>query len=302
MDTASNRLAFCALYFSLLMSVIIISLGAHGVRGTDQYNYLADANTVLAGNEPVTNLFFPAKLIREGDNPTPAGFHHNGPPIYIAAFLGKWLGAYKGWVVMNLLSHLIVAACLLLVLVQHTELRIALWTCSVYLVSPSAIWLGINLLQEMFFAALVALVLVGFMYRSRTWGLLTGLVAVLIGVLSHPLFLPVALLFAIYLIVESVVEKRFIGRRVAAAVFMSLASFYLLTLKSVIFPSSFQPDLVAIISSAIPGESNMFWHYSLEQREVSVQLLMNKLQAAAQRHFFSRDTSTVLCLYQSGCD
>ena len=283
----SGSVPSIALICALVLSVVFIALGAQGVRGTDQYNYLADTQTVLTGQAPVTNLLFPAKIIREADNPTPAGFHHNGPPIYVAAWLGKWFGAYHGWILMNILSHLVVAACLWVMLRAHTSLRITQWACSIYLVSPSAIWLGINVLQEMFFAALVALVLVGFTHRTRLLGLLTGIAALFVGVLSHPMFLPVALLFAFYLVIESVMARRFAGVGVFAGVGLAVGSFYLSTLKGVIFPSSFQPNLSAIITSSIPGESNMYWHYSLEQRAVTAELLMTKLQAAAQRHFFS---------------
>ena len=288
-ERSSDNVARLALLCALLLSVLFIALGAQGVRGTDQYNYLADTQTVLTGQQPVTNLLFPAKIIREADNPTPAGFHHNGPPIYVAAWLGRWLGSYHGWVVMNILSHLVVAACLWLLVRPHTSLRITQWVCSIYLVSPSSIWLGINVLQEMFFAALVALVLVGFVYRSRVPGLLAGIAALFVGVLSHPMFLPVAFLFAVYLVVESIMakRKRFASVGAIAGVFLAVGSIYLSTLKGVIFPSSFQPDLAAIITSAIPGESNMFWHYSLDQRAVSGELLLAKLQAAVQRHFFT---------------
>ncbi|MFK8078798.1 MAG: hypothetical protein AB8B97_00815 [Granulosicoccus sp.] len=283
MVNTDNRLSMAALLVALFFSVLVIVAGAQGVRGTDQYNYLADTRTTLDQQAHVTNLLFPAKLIREGDSPTPAYFHHNGPPIQVAAWLGRWSGAYAGWILMNLLAHMIVGLSVYALARKVATQRIALWTTSLYLVSPSAIWLGINVLQEMFFAGLLALVLVGFVYRSRPAILALGSMALLVGVLCHPIFQAAALLLSVYVAIESMLARRYV--LVCAALVNLGAVLFLMSQQGSWYPSSFQPDLTAIITSSIPGESNMFWHYSLEQRSISVQLLIDKLIASSKRHF-----------------
>ncbi|MFK7857909.1 MAG: hypothetical protein AB8B64_03785 [Granulosicoccus sp.] len=285
MNGRTEGLSILAVAAAVVLSFVMIIAGAQGVRGSDQYNYLADTETTLAQQPPITNLLFPAKLIREGDKPSPAWFHHNGPPILVAAWLGRWTGAYPAWILMNLLAHITVGACVYALARKLASRRIARWTTSLYLVSPSAIWLGINVLQEMFFAALLAVALTGFVYRSRPVLLALGNAALLAGVLCHPIFQAAVLVLSCIVLMESVVGKRYL--LLLAAVANIAAALYLMTQAGNWFPSSFQPDIVAIVTSSIPGESNMFWHYSLEQRTISIQLLLDKLVASAQRHFLN---------------
>ena len=57
--------------------------------------------------------------------------------------------------------------------------------------------------------------------------------------------------------------------------------------KEILFPSSFQPSLEAIIVSAVPGKSNMFWHYSDIYPSVTLEFLFSKFLIAAKKHLFS---------------
>lgn len=281
-----RRLPWLALLLSFVLSIVLIWFGADGVRGTDQYNYLADTETIISGSAPITNLQFPAKILREEDWPTPAWFHHNGPSIYIAATIGKIVGAYKGWIVMNIVSHLVTALCIWLILRSHANVRTANWICSAYLLSPTAIWLGINVLQEMFFSAVVASTIAGIIYRRRALGLLVAVLSIFVGVVSHPIFLPVSLLFSVFLFIELLLGSHDRVAKFFCSIVLAVGTYYLIVVKSSYFPSSFQPNLLAIITSSVPGESNMYWHYSTDQRVINTELLLGKLNAAVNRHFF----------------
>lgn len=256
-----------------------------GVRGTDQYQYVEDTRTLSANLTPVTNLLFPAKLIREGDTPTPVYFHHNGPPLAVASWLSGFIDSYNAWVLMNLVCHLIVALSIYLIAIRFTTPRIAFWTFALYASSPISIWLTINALQEQFFAALVAVSLCAFVYRENLLAMLLGFAALIIGLLSHPLFVLPFVLYAIVVAIESVSRRDLWRACLSLSMLLGgMAARTLLVDKW--FPSSFQPDLAAIISSAIPGESNMFWHYALEQRVVTIELIWEKFRFAVVRHFF----------------
>ena len=86
--------------------LISVAFAASGVRGTDQYWYLADVLTLIEGGDPLSNLYFP-RAVLDG---TANYFAHSGPSLHLSAMVGKIVGPYNGWLVVNLISHAIIAA------------------------------------------------------------------------------------------------------------------------------------------------------------------------------------------------
>lgn len=272
--------------WAVLLTIALVVFASEGVRGTDQYWYVADTQSLIDGDKSqTTNMYFPGKLLRERESPSPNYFMHNGYAIKIAAYIGEWFGAYRGWIVLNTVLHLFAAACVFVSCNLFLKPVSSAWIVVFYLLSPIAIWQTVNPLLEQSYAVITAFFLVGYLYHTRIAGALTLFMAMAIGVISHPIFLPPAIGIILFF---------------AWRMYSANSRFYLLCLcvstltlgwayffgKS-IFPSSFQPNLEAIITSAIPGESNMFWHYSLDQHSISLELMMNKLTAALEKHLLT---------------
>lgn len=271
---------------AIAITLALVIFGSQGVRGTDQYWYVSDVQSLIDGDSTqTTNMFFPGKLLREGDSPTPNYFMHNGFALKAAAFLGEWFGAYHGWIIVNTLLHMIAACCVLISCNRFLKPRRSAWIVVFYLLSPIAIWQTVNPLLEQSYAAMTSLFLLGYLYHTRTAGFLVLLLAIALGVPSHPIFLPPALavvsLFGWRMF--SLKSKYYLVGFIASGMVLALA--YLIG-KSLL-PSSFQPNLQAIITSAIPGKSNMFWHYSFDQYPVSIDLMLAKFSVAIERHLLT---------------
>jgi hypothetical protein len=71
------------------------------------------------------------------------------------------------------------------------------------------------------------------------------------------------------------------------ALFLVIGVVFAYLLKGKLFPSSFQPSLEAIIVSAVPGKSNMVWHYSDTYPPITAQFLFEKFVNACEKHFAS---------------
>jgi len=268
------------------MLVLISSLwfASEGVRGTDQYTYLADVQTLALKQPPLSNLYFPAKLLREGADSTANNFSHNGPLMQLTALLSRKFDTYTSWISINLVSHLVVALALFMVIATHCNRSIASWTTLLYLASPIAFWQSANILQEQFFAAVLALILLGYTYRHTIAGELLLMASLALGIVAHPLFVAPALLYpvlALFITRKPRSILRVLLLTTALAVIV-----YLKTHSADFYPSIFQPSLKIIITSAVPGVSNVFWHFAENLPELNAGLLISKLKATTLKHVF----------------
>ena len=270
------------LFFALLGALLLVWYGAEGVRGTDQYWYVADVERIVNGTPPVTNTYFPGEILRNNEVPEPNYIHHNSPMLYIVASIASMFSVYDAWIIANLISHLLVAFVIYSLSRKFTAAGVAALVTSFYLVSPIAIWQTINPLLEMYYSALVGLVLYCYFSRELKWATIALWFLLGLGVVSHPIFLVPALLYGLLW----GWENRSSGLKYvlpACAVYF-LVFYYLLGQKDLWFPSSFQPDLKAIIASAVPGKSNMFWHYSETLPVLNKELMVSKFVSALKIH------------------
>lgn len=278
----SNRLGLLTLII-FLFSLLLVSYGANGVRGTDQYWYFADAETIATGSPRLTNIFYPAKILREANSGTqPNYFMHNGPMLSAVGFLTQYFGIFYSWILLNAISHALCAIAIYKISKKYTSKEVAAWTTCLYIFSPIAIWQTLNLLQEQAYSGVLALALLGFVFRRNIASHMLLLLSLALGILSHPIFTALAFSYAILLVAGAIVKKRTLDAILGAT---SLIAFTLIKLyTNTLYPSSFQPDLSSIISGAIPGVTNMMWHYNDVPYPINSSLLIEKFIYAVQAH------------------
>ena len=296
MSNSFNYAASRSTLNTMLLISIIFTLGlvfvasSSGIRGTDQYQYAADAETLRKNQPPLTNLFFPAKIVRNQKVEEETNyFSHNGPLLHIVAKSTHSVDVQYTWILLNCLFHLITAVAIYAIASSCTSASIATGVTAIYFASPIAFWQASNVLQEQFFGALVAVCLICYYFRKH-WAAKVALpLCYFIGALSHPIFVLTGLLHGCAQIIFSPIKRDF-----------SLAITGLLVLASVIlamtfgkhwFPTQFQPGLKEIITSAIPNYSNMVYHFQPTPPDITPALLLDKLIAAIQKQFLSlKDT------------
>ena len=278
-----NRISLWSfLSVACFTALALIWFGADGVRGTDQYSYVADVERIVNGQPPITNLFFPGEILRNNALPDKNYITHNSPMLYIVAMFASVFSAYHAWILVNVICHLIVATVVFLLARKFTNQSIATGVTVFYLISPIAIWQTINPLLEMYFSALLSLILLCFFNRQKLliecalW-LLLGL-----GVVSHPIFLMPAFLYGLVRLYENRHMKKIVLVPLLIAYYATF--YFLLQNKNLWFPTSFAPNLTAIIASVVPGKSNMVWYFSELLPELNLQLFIDKFVSALQQH------------------
>ncbi len=279
--SSRSRQTTIQLLLLLSMSMLIVILfGAHGVRGTDQYWYLADVDTLIQGGEPLSNLYFPRVLIENREDTN--YFIHNGPALHLSAIVGGWTGAFYGWLIVNLLCHLVTASCIYITALRCTNNNVATASCFLYFISPVAIWQTVNMLQENFFSALLAIIICSHTYIDKKYPKLILHIALALSIAIHPLFTTLTLTYIAIKLYNSI--KRQNKKLLLESVFFSTICAAVYKLYPLVFPSNFQPDLYSLIAGSIPKLSNMIWHYSDSLPTLDLQLLTYKLRHAVQLH------------------
>ena len=263
-----------------LFVVIALWHEVTGVRGVDQYWYLADTETLIDGGAPVTNTVFPAMVLREGSAERSHYFLHNSPVLHINAWIGQFTGAWNAWKLSNL-SFLVATAMLIgLATARLSSVRWGYCAYFIHLFSPLAVWHAANLFQETFLSFLSASLLLLLTFARRYTHTREIAAAILfVGILCHPAYLFLAMALLIWMVAERIQ----VARIVAIAALFAIAKLY----KDQWFPSSFQPDLISIITSSVAYKSNMIWHLSDMPVELNVQLLFDKLVQGIELQFLT---------------
>ena len=282
MDYVNRIPLWSFLCVACITALALIWFGADGVRGTDQYSYVADVERIVNGQPPITNLFFPGEIVRNNALPDKNYITHNSPMLYIVAVFASVFSAYHAWILVNVICHLTVASVLFLLARKFTNYSIATGVTVFYLISPIAIWQTINPLLEMYFSALLALILLCFFNRQKLliecvlWLLLA------LGVVSHPIFVIPALLYGLVWLYE----HRYMEKVILVPLLIGYYTiiYFFLQNKNLWFPSSFAPNLTTIIASVVPGKSNMVWYFSELLPELNTQLFYDKFVSAVREH------------------
>jgi hypothetical protein len=174
------RAEWTPLIVATLVFTAIVALGAGGVRGTDQYWYVADAEAVTSGYGFLTNHVFPVSVL--DGMPLPRPFVHNGPPVYVVAALASLVDPYAAWIVAGILFSLLTAVLIAYAVGARSSRRNGAWAGAVYLALPLTVWQTTQPLIETWLAMLVvasAVLLVGSGRRRWLWLPATAIVGVL---------------------------------------------------------------------------------------------------------------------------
>jgi 4-amino-4-deoxy-L-arabinose transferase-like glycosyltransferase len=227
---------FLAAYF-----ILIDDIRKAGLRGSDQYWYVADTETLLKGGGVYTNCHYPVRVLR-GEEANP--FIHNVPQVYLAAIPGLVFGAFNGWIVMNVLLNFGIAFLVYLMLKRKVQLYISASAAIFYLLCPISFWLSSQPLAEPFLAFIFTFIIYVYLNPDKFgYGNVRYLLLIFLSVLlslSRYNFLPVLIMVAFVYFIENRREKNILFKSIS----ILLGSLIIL----MIF-KSFMPDNSSFISA-----------------------------------------------------
>lgn len=120
-----------------------------GVRGSDQYWYVAEVRAVMAG-DPRTNSLWPHFLLADPNYIDSRPFIHQGLMPYILASLGGFLDPYRAWIALNLVATGLSAWLIYTSLRQlQVSVRVAGIAAIFFLLLPATLWHATQPLVEM---------------------------------------------------------------------------------------------------------------------------------------------------------
>ncbi len=264
-------------YAGITLTFVGVMLYAcSGPRGSDQFWYLGDTITLMAGEPPLTNSIYPGPLLRDEFPVEKSYFTHHTFLSHMVLPFARWLGAYRGWIAFNIVSALTAAAVIAVTLHRLASSSVALIGYGVFLLLPLTIWQTGNMLQEIALCMMAALITVLYVFGEKNVVCWIALFAVCAAaVLCHPLFLPLAAVLP-FLFLWQKRHALTVGHFVLAGLALGAVGF-LQTMKSQWFPSTFPPSLTAIIVHVIPGKGNMEWLFRPELSPLTLGLMVSKI-------------------------
>jgi hypothetical protein len=160
---AEKRWPEIALTLALLSTCACVLTSSSYTRGTDQFWYVADVESLVRGQH-VTNNIFPANLATPG--PLPGPFVHNNITLYLVVPLATLLGGHWGWVATNLVCT-IGSALLIFMSLKEVSVRVAALVASLFLLLPLTVWLTCTELSEPIYAFLATVCLFVWLRAKR---------------------------------------------------------------------------------------------------------------------------------------
>ena len=265
--------------------ICLVGYAANGPRGSDQFWYLSDVETLLNNNPPLTNTLFPGTMVRENIPIGKSYFLHHTPALYMVVPFAKCFGAYHGWIVLNILVGIAGASCVAYTVSMIASARLAVFAFSMFLLLPAAFWQSSNVLQESVFSFLMALIILLIVLSERfTWAWFGFIIATVLSSLFHPIFFVMAFAGLIYFFYSMKVENKESTTALIVVAIGLVALFGIKVMQPVWFPSGFQPSLKAIMLDSIPG-NKMAWHLNLQLPDVTTALLLDKVIYALKHQF-----------------
>jgi hypothetical protein len=286
--TPAVRRRRCAVYLAITAAYLVLAVyaAASGPRGSDQFWYISDVTTLMAGSPPYTNVIYPGTMIREKMPPEATPFVHHTLTLYLAAALGTILGgAYPGWIAMTMMATLAAAWLVSRVVKRLADEPAALWAFAIFLLWPTVFWQSVNMLQEGFFVLFVAAIVYLFLrLRQTVWHYLLLELLLLVAALCSPFFVPLLFLTPLTMLVHFGRPVRWPIVLVAAG--LLAATVAVLAVEPVLFPAAFQPGLAGILRGVDPiSRSNMVWQARVELPELSPHYVWLKFVWAVQSQF-----------------
>jgi hypothetical protein len=287
---AGKKKLYLYLSSGFVLFVFMGSLAFYGPRGTDQFWYMQETETLLQLGTPTSNNYYAGLYWREGFNEQNNYFIHHTLVHYIVYPLASFFGAYAGWMFSSVLS--IILGTFLLIRATYnatTSYKVAVFTGMIFLFLPVTIWQSFNILQESIISAYMCL---GVWIWERSLNAVQGKVFFnvmgglfgAVGVFIHPIFT----VWCIGWIVKILLERRNIRTwRLWLPLCVTLSSLLAAQyFKILLFPSKFFPTLGALISNK---SMNYYLNYTIPP--VSFQWIWSKALTALNVQFAITDIS-----------
>lgn len=267
---------------SMLVYLAAAVAAFRGLRGSDQYWYVAEMASILDGTAPFTNYYYVGAIFRSGFVEGTNVFAHHTAVHYMALPLSSVLGPYLGWIATGVVLTALSAFLFRWLIADATGSE---WAGSIgsaaYLLSPLIYWSSVNVLQESYQGAVV--VLLGFcVYRSVgsvRWAWVTlGVLALGCGI--HPIFKIATLTYACAApwIVGASARPLIRGMVSAAALVAVIVSAWA---GSTVFPMT--PTHASVLV-ATEGITNAVGYLEFDLATPSIELVVRKTLRAMKDH------------------
>lgn len=260
--------------FVILAYMCIVWFGASGVRGSDQYWYVADVQSLIDGHGVQTNNVFPVSVMENVEN-IPRPFVHNTPNVYLPVLLGKIMGAYNGWIFINIISSLLTSLLIYKILKRFVNYQYALLSAIIYLLLPSVTVASLQPLLEASISPLVGLVVFLYLESKENfmrWLLLTTTATVLI--LCRESFLPLLILIPIAYLFHHGIKAKYLIRSSV----LLLVGMLILILTRHFFEPNVSVPILRTITNAVPGRTtNMDNYFNIDAKPLSLYVVMESL-------------------------
>lgn len=263
------------LIFGFVIVGLVLVAATGGVRGSDQYWYVADVTTLVRDHTLTTNTVFPVALL--GPDPVlPPPFIHNVLSMYLAAVPAMAVGSYAGWLVLNVLATF-AAAVLIYQVARTVTSRWAALTCAVlYPALPVVFWHTVQPLSEAstsLFAALAIYFLSIAGVRTGRWVALVGALGLLY--LSRESYLPLLLAAPVWFFFVKVREPGVRARvALASSLLVATTAVVVVALADVAFAAdNVRFSYTRLLHAAVPGStSNMWFNFDLSPESLADRL------------------------------
>ncbi|TFD30218.1 hypothetical protein [Cryobacterium cryoconiti] len=256
--------------------------GAVGLRGSDQYWYVADLLMSKFTDSPVTNAIYPTVAATASLTDLPPRIH-NLPITHLAGLAHQsGVSDYLSWVSVNVFLAILIALCLYFV-ARIQGYSYSFIAPAVFLTFPLTLWLSINALAEMSLALGASLLILGSVVassiaRAESRSISTGLLIMSAGSIlmfytrdNYALLLPAQALLTIWMC------RKNRNRWLLAAPSL-IITVVLVALKPLIFPPYAHAGVLSQLMAGTPSEKGqMTSYYDLAQAPFSLSEFVSKV-------------------------
>jgi len=280
------------LFSGVLLFLLMAYLSIHGPRGSDQFWYIQETETLLKIGKPISSNYYAGLYWRNGFNELNNYFIHHGLVHYVVLPLASIFGAYAGWIATSVLSVLL-GTCLLILAVYNAtnSYKLAIFTGIIFLFLPITIWQSFNILQESIIAAYMCLGVwiwersINEVQNKFIYNVLGGFFGA-VGVFIHPIFSIWCLGWMIQLFIFK--EKIYSWRLWAPLFLTTCLLVFAQIYKNIFFPSNFFPTIGSIISN-----NSMTYYYDYSVPNVTIVMIMGKILSALKSQFEINNISII---------
>ena len=249
------------IYVALIWLLIIFLLGEWGLRGTDQYWYISDLESLVDGYGK-SNTVFSGSLLRGYDGNS---FIHQTLILYLLTPLAKVFGAYNSWVIFNFTSMFFSSILIYKSMIKLNAGVIRAWIAfGIFLSNPITIFIiGEPLVEatQPMFISLILYFLVSiqspleYQNERSIIKILAVVFFILLLDLIWPIYFPMVIIIILYFIYISF-KSGFYIYLFSAIVFIFLYA----TTKIVLLSGGDIPNIEDLImNGTVNGNNTEFW-------------------------------------------